>query len=39
VSGGQTMNPSTEDFLKAAREVHAKNVFFFPNNPNIVLAA
>jgi DAK2 domain fusion protein YloV len=39
VSGGQTMNPSTEDFLKAARGVHAKNVFFFPNNPNIVLAA
>jgi DAK2 domain fusion protein YloV len=39
VSGGQTMNPSTEDFLNAARAVHAKNVFFFPNNPNIVLAA
>jgi len=39
VSGGQTMNPSTEDFLKAARGVNAKNVFFFPNNPNIVLAA
>ena len=39
VSGGQTMNPSTEDFLKAARDVHAKNVFFFPNNPNIILAA
>lgn len=39
VSGGQTMNPSTEDFLKAARAVNAKNVFFFPNNPNIVLAA
>jgi uncharacterized protein len=39
VSGGQTMNPSTEDFLKAARDIHAKNVFFLPNNPNIVLAA
>ena len=39
VSGGQTMNPSTEDFLNAARSVNAKNVFFFPNNPNIVLAA
>ena len=39
VSGGQTMNPSTEDFLKAARQVKAKNVFFFPNNPNIILAA
>jgi DAK2 domain fusion protein YloV len=39
VSGGQTMNPSTEDFLKAARDVNAKNVFFFPNNPNIILAA
>lgn len=39
VSGGQTMNPSTEDFLKAARDINAKNVFFLPNNPNIVLAA
>ena len=39
VSGGQTMNPSTEDFVNAAKAVHAKNVFFFPNNPNIVLAA
>lgn len=39
VSGGQTMNPSTEDFMNAAKAVHAKNVFFFPNNPNIVLAA
>jgi DAK2 domain fusion protein YloV len=39
VSGGQTMNPSTEDFLNAARSLNAKNVFFFPNNPNIILAA
>jgi uncharacterized protein len=39
VSGGQTMNPSTEDFLLAARSINAKNVFFLPNNPNIVLAA
>lgn len=39
VSGGQTMNPSTEDFVKAIEKVNAKNVFIFPNNSNIVLAA
>jgi len=39
VSGGQTMNPSTEDFVKAIRHVHAKNVFILPNNTNIVMAA
>ena len=39
VSGGQTMNPSTEDFLKAIEKVHAKNVFILPNNSNIVMAA
>jgi len=39
VSGGQTMNPSTEDFVKAIEEAHAKNVFILPNNGNIVLAA
>jgi len=39
VSGGQTMNPSTEDFIKAIKEVHAKNVFIYPNNSNIIMAA
>lgn len=39
VSGGQTMNPSTEDFIKAIKKAHAKNVFILPNNSNIVLAA
>ena len=39
VSGGQTMNPSTEDFVKAIKKAHAKNVFLLPNNSNIVLAA
>ena len=39
VSGGQSMNPSTEDFLQAIEEVHAKDVFILPNNKNIILAA
>ena len=39
MSGGQTMNPSTEDFLNAISEVNAKNVFIFPNNSNIIMAA
>src|SRR5574344_781884 len=39
VSGGQTMNPSTEDFLKAINASHAKVCFVFPNNGNIILAA
>ena len=39
VSGGQTMNPSTEDFVKAIRQCRAKNVFILPNNSNIVMAA
>ena len=39
IEGGQTMNPSTEDILKAAEEVNAKTVFVFPNNKNIILAA
>lgn len=39
VSGGQTMNPSTEDFVKAIKKSHAKNVFILPNNSNIVMAA
>lgn len=39
VSGGQTMNPSTEDFVAAINRVHAKRIFIFPNNSNIVMAA
>lgn len=39
VSGGQTMNPSTEDFVEAIKAVHAKNIIILPNNSNIVMAA
>ena len=39
LSGGQTMNPSTEDVLNAVAEVNAENVFVLPNNKNIILAA
>lgn len=39
ISGGQTMNPSTEDIIKAVNSVHAENIFIFPNNSNIILAA
>ncbi len=39
VEGGQTMNPSTEDILKAVDEINAETVFIFPNNKNIILAA
>ena len=39
IEGGQTVNPSTEDVLKAIEQVHAKNIFVFPNNKNIILAA
>ncbi len=39
VKGGQTMNPSSEDFVKAIKKAHADNVFIFPNNSNIVMAA
>ncbi|MCR4610245.1 MAG: DAK2 domain-containing protein [Eubacterium sp.] len=39
ISGGQTMNPSTDDILSAVAEVNAENVFVFPNNKNIILAA
>lgn len=39
VSGGQTMNPSTEDFVKAIRKLNAKNIFVLPNNSNIIMAA
>ena len=39
IEGGQTMNPSTEDMLNAIAQVNAKNIFIFPNNKNIILAA
>ena len=39
VEGGQTMNPSTEDIMKAIKEVNAKKIYIFPNNKNIQLAA
>ena len=39
ISGGQTMNPSTEDILNAVEEVNAENIFVLPNNKNIILAA
>lgn len=39
VSGGQTMNPSTEDFIAAIKKVKAKNIFILPNNSNIIMAA
>jgi hypothetical protein len=39
LSGGQTMNPSTEDIISAAERVKAETVFVFPNNSNIILAA
>jgi len=39
VSGGQTMNPSTDDILNAIHATPAKNVFVLPNNKNIILAA
>jgi dihydroxyacetone kinase-like predicted kinase len=39
VNGGQTQNPSTNDFLDAFAKVHADHIFVFPNNSNIFLAA
>ena len=39
ISGGQTMNPSTEDILNAVDNVNAENIFVLPNNKNIILAA
>ena len=39
VKGGQTMNPSSEDFVAAIKQANAKNIFIFPNNSNIVMAA
>lgn len=39
VSGGQTMNPSTDDLLAAIKKVNAEHVFVLPNNKNIIMAA
>ncbi|MCQ2513203.1 MAG: DAK2 domain-containing protein [Lachnospiraceae bacterium] len=39
IEGGQTMNPSTEDLVKAVNNVNAENVFILPNNGNIIMAA
>ncbi|MEE3487456.1 MAG: DAK2 domain-containing protein [Bulleidia sp.] len=39
VSGGQTMNPATEDFTKAISRLPAKHIFILPNNGNIIMAA
>ncbi len=39
ISGGQTMNPSTDDILTAIEELNAENIIVFPNNKNIILAA
>ncbi len=39
ISGGQTMNPSTEDILAAVKKVNAENIFVLPNNSNIIMAA
>lgn len=39
IDGGQTNNPSTEDFLDAFAKINAKHIFVFPNNSNIILAA
>lgn len=39
LSGGQTMNPSTEDFLNAIEALSADHIFLLPNNGNIILAA
>ena len=39
ISGGQTMNPSTQDILEVVNKVPAETVFVFPNNKNIIMAA
>ena len=39
ITGGQTMNPSTDDMLKAIEQVNAQTIFILPNNKNIILAA
>ncbi len=39
ISGGQTMNPSTEDFVEVIKKLNAEHVIILPNNSNIILAA
>lgn len=39
VDGGQTQNPSTQDFLEAFEKINAEHIFVFPNNGNIIMAA
>ena len=39
IEGGQTMNPSTEAFVEACKEVNAENIIILPNNGNVVMAA
>jgi uncharacterized protein len=39
IEGGQTMNPSTEDIVKAVKEVNARKIIILPNNKNIIMAA
>ncbi|MBW7461767.1 hypothetical protein K0U00_47720, partial [Paenibacillus sepulcri] len=39
LSGGQTMNPSTEDFVKAIESLSADQIYLLPNNGNVILAA
>ena len=39
IDGGQSMNPSTEDFLSAFKKIDADNIIVFPNNKNIIMAA
>jgi DAK2 domain fusion protein YloV len=39
ITGGQTMNPSTEDFMSEIEKINAENIFILPNNKNIIMAA
>ena len=39
IPGGQTMNPSTRDFIRAFDQIYSDNILVFPNNPNIKMAA
>ena len=39
IAGGQTMNPSTQDFVEAFKRINARDILVFPNNPNIKMAA
>src|SRR5690554_1415805 len=39
IEGGQTMNPSAEDFVKAIEDLNAENILILPNNSNIILTA